>query len=67
MCLPFSPVAHLGRADLKYMPTERGTRLLISGWWGVARHINYLGDAIMGLAWCLPCGTETTPFLSLAP
>lgn len=41
---------------LKYMPTERGTRLLISGWWGIARHINYFGDMIMGLAWCLPCG-----------
>jgi protein-S-isoprenylcysteine O-methyltransferase Ste14 len=41
---------------LKSMPTERGTRLIISGWWGMARHINYLGDWVMGLAWCLPCG-----------
>jgi len=29
---------------LKTLPTERGTRLLISGWWGIARHINYFGD-----------------------
>jgi protein-S-isoprenylcysteine O-methyltransferase Ste14 len=21
----------------------------------VARHVNYLGDLLMGLAWCLPC------------
>eukprot|EP00124_Ichthyophonus_hoferi_P002193 Ihof_evm16s139 gene=Ihof_evmTU16s139 len=42
-------------SDLKYLPTERGTRLLISGWWGIARHINYFGDILMGVAWCLPC------------
>ena len=41
---------------IKYLQTARGTRLMISGWWGVARHINYTGDWIMGLAWCLPCG-----------
>lgn len=47
---------HPSVAHLKSMPTERGTRLIISGWWGAARHINYLGDWLMGLAWCLPCG-----------
>ncbi|KAI8466239.1 MAG: sterol reductase [Monoraphidium minutum] len=41
---------------LRSMATARGTRLITSGWWGAARHINYLGDWIMGLAWCLPCG-----------
>lgn len=38
-----------------YIRTERGALLLTSGWWGVARHINYLGDLMMALAWCLPC------------
>ena len=38
------------------METEAGSKLLISGWWGMARHINYTGDWIMGLSWCLPCG-----------
>jgi protein-S-isoprenylcysteine O-methyltransferase Ste14 len=33
--------------------TARGTKLLVSGWWGIARHANYLGDLMMGLAWCL--------------
>jgi hypothetical protein len=47
---------HPSVAHLQSMPTKRGTRLLISGYWGMARHINYLGDWIMGLAWCLPCG-----------
>ncbi|CAG8678799.1 7888_t:CDS:2, partial [Dentiscutata erythropus] len=28
---------------LKYITTEAGSRLIISGWWGRARHINYLG------------------------
>lgn len=45
-------------AHLKSMPTKRGTRLLVSGWWGLARHVNYLGDWIMGLAWCLPTGVR---------
>jgi protein-S-isoprenylcysteine O-methyltransferase Ste14 len=43
-------------SHLKYMQTESGSKLLISGWWGVARHINYTGDWLMGLSWCLPCG-----------
>jgi protein-S-isoprenylcysteine O-methyltransferase Ste14 len=47
---------HPSVAHLRSMPTARGTRLIVSGWWGAARHINYLGDWIMGLAWCLPCG-----------
>eukprot|EP00658_Telonema_sp_P-2_P082211 TRINITY_DN8632_c0_g1_i11.p1 TRINITY_DN8632_c0_g1~~TRINITY_DN8632_c0_g1_i11.p1 ORF type:complete len:421 (-),score=99.37 TRINITY_DN8632_c0_g1_i11:241-1503(-) len=43
-------------AHLKAMPTERGTKLLISGWWGMSRHINYLGDWTMSISWSLPCG-----------
>jgi len=38
------------------MDTARGTKLLISGWWGLARHANYLGDLTMAFAWCLACG-----------
>jgi hypothetical protein len=49
---------HPSVRHLRSMPTQRGTRLIISGWWGMARHINYLGDWIMGLAWCLPCGVS---------
>ncbi|MBW0517014.1 hypothetical protein O181_056729 [Austropuccinia psidii MF-1] len=44
---------------LKFMETKRGTRLLISGWWGMSRHPNYLGDWIMAWAWCLPTGFST--------
>jgi delta14-sterol reductase len=42
-----------------YLQTKRGTRLLTSGWWGLARKINYTGDWIMGLTWCLVCGFDS--------
>jgi len=45
--------------NLTFMPTERGTRLLTSGWWGRSRHPNYFGDLIMGLSWCLTTGFNT--------
>ncbi|XP_037541989.1 delta(14)-sterol reductase LBR [Nematolebias whitei] len=42
-------------SHLKTIPTATGKSLLVSGWWGVVRHPNYLGDLIMALAWSLPC------------
>ncbi|KAK5130623.1 c-5 sterol desaturase [Meristemomyces frigidus] len=51
-------------AHLKYIQTQSGSRLLTSGWWGKARHINYLGDWIMSWAYCLPtllAGYRLTP------
>ena len=41
---------------LTSIPTQSGSRLLTSGWWGRARHINYLGDWIMAWSYCLPTG-----------
>mmetsp|Transcript_19355 Transcript_19355/g.37967 ORF Transcript_19355/g.37967 Transcript_19355/m.37967 type:complete len:260 (+) Transcript_19355:1-780(+) len=46
-------------AHLKTLPTKRGRKLLISGWWGYARKINYTADLTMGLSWCLLTGFET--------
>jgi delta14-sterol reductase len=43
-------------AHLKYIETKAGTRLLISGWWGLARHTNYLGDWLQSWPYCLPTG-----------
>ena len=43
-------------AHLKYMETATGSKLLVSGWWGTARHINYLGDWLMSWAYVLPTG-----------
>lgn len=43
-------------AHLKYMETKSGSKLLVSGWWGTARHINYFGDWIMAWSYSLPTG-----------
>ncbi|XP_060032079.1 delta(14)-sterol reductase TM7SF2 isoform X2 [Erinaceus europaeus] len=53
-------------AGLETIPTATGQQLLVSGWWGVVRHPNYLGDIIMALAWSLPCGvTHLLPYFYL--
>ncbi|TWU71992.1 erg24, C-14 sterol reductase [Metarhizium rileyi] len=43
-------------ARMSYIQTKRGTRLLTSGWWGMARHINYFGDWLQASPFCLPTG-----------
>ncbi len=40
----------------EYLQTKRGSKLLLSGFWGLSRHFNYVGDILMALAWSLPCG-----------
>jgi hypothetical protein len=55
ICVTIKILIYL-HVDLKYIQTKAGTRLITSGWWGTARHINYLGDWLMSVAWCLPCG-----------
>lgn len=44
---------------LKFMETKRGTKLLTSGWWGMARKINYTGDWLITFSWCLLCGFKS--------
>jgi delta14-sterol reductase len=51
-------------AHLKYIETKAGTRLLVSGWWGVARHINYLGDWLQAWPYSLPTGLAGYQILS---
>jgi delta14-sterol reductase len=41
---------------MSYIQTKRGTRLLTSGWWGMARHINYFGDWLQASPFSLPTG-----------
>ena len=51
-------------AHLTSIKTNTGSRLITSGWWGTARHINYLGDFVMSWAYCLPtlaAGYKLTP------
>ena len=40
----------------RWMETKRGTKLIVSGYWGAARKINYTGDWLMSVAWCLTTG-----------
>jgi protein-S-isoprenylcysteine O-methyltransferase Ste14 len=54
-----NPQTHIWGKPAQYIQTERGTKLLTSGWWGISRHSNYLGDLMMGLAWCLCTGWST--------
>lgn len=43
-------------AHLKYIDTKAGTRLLVSGWWGISRHFNYLADWMQAWPYSLPTG-----------
>jgi Delta14-sterol reductase len=57
------PASNIWGRPASYLQTKRGTKLLTSGWWGLARHANYFGDLTMALAWCLPCGfSHVTPY-----
>lgn len=51
-------------ARLESLPTAAGTRLLVSGWWGLVRHPNYLGDILVFISWALVCGfTHALPWV----
>lgn len=41
-------------------PLVIGGRLLASGFWGMARHMNYTGDLLLALSFCLPCGKTSS-------
>ncbi|CVL13601.1 hypothetical protein LB506_012672 [Fusarium annulatum] len=51
-------------SHLKYIQTQKGSKLLTTGWWGIARHINYLGDWIQSWPYCLPTGLAGYQILS---
>lgn len=40
-------------------PKTVGGKLLVSGYWGIARHCNYLGDIIVAFSLSLPCGASS--------
>ncbi|CAL4074102.1 unnamed protein product [Meganyctiphanes norvegica] len=44
--------------NLESIPTAAGNRLLVSGWWGIVRHPNYLGELLIILSWTLICGIK---------
>jgi len=47
------------KAEYEKMKGEKHTSyLLYSGYWGLSRHFNYLGDLILSLSMCLTCGFD---------
>ena len=45
--------------------TKKESQLLISGWWGIARKINYTFELLAAFCWCAPAGLKFSawPFL----
>ena len=41
---------------LGVLETTGGRKLLVSGWWGLVRHPNYLGEILIQWSWVLPAG-----------
>ncbi|AMD22109.1 HGL231Wp [Eremothecium sinecaudum] len=44
---------------LKSIQTDRGTKLLCDSWWAMSQHINYFGDWLISLSFCLCTGFQT--------
>jgi len=53
-----------GAVPMVTLPGSRG-RILVSGWWGVSRHVNYAGEIIQALALALPALLATGAFYPL--
>uniref|UniRef100_A0A0D6R194 Delta(14)-sterol reductase n=1 Tax=Araucaria cunninghamii TaxID=56994 RepID=A0A0D6R194_ARACU len=49
------PTAHIWGEPPKVI----GGKLLASGYWGIARHCNYLGDILLAFSFSLPCGASS--------
>ena len=47
--------------------TVPGTRILCSGWWGLARHVNYCGEIIQAIALALPASFVGAPPWAVVP
>jgi Delta14-sterol reductase len=48
---------------LKVMKTSKGKSLIVSGYWGMCRHPNYVGDWLMAVGWASFAGTaELMPY-----
>ncbi|KAG5496293.1 hypothetical protein JKF63_02594 [Porcisia hertigi] len=48
---------------LRVMKTSKGKSLIISGYWGICRHPNYVGDWLMALSWAAFSGSaELLPY-----
>jgi len=50
-------------AHLETVSTAGNRKLIVSGWWGLVRHPNYLGEVLIQWSWVLPAGfTDLVPY-----
>ncbi len=49
----FIPCQYITQDD-----TLRQSKLLVSGWWKVSRHMNYTGDLLLSFAYSFACGID---------
>jgi len=59
---PLSTRIFFGDKKATYIKTKEGSLLLTSGFWGLARHFNYMGDLTMCIGWAIGCYDPSFPF-----
>mmetsp|Transcript_53884 Transcript_53884/g.66038 ORF Transcript_53884/g.66038 Transcript_53884/m.66038 type:complete len:537 (-) Transcript_53884:140-1750(-) len=59
---PWSTRIVFGDKKAEFIKTKEGSILLTSGYWGLARHFNYIGDLTMCIGWAVGCYSPTSPF-----
>eukprot|EP00928_Gymnodinium_smaydae_P047545 TRINITY_DN3173_c0_g1_i1.p1 TRINITY_DN3173_c0_g1~~TRINITY_DN3173_c0_g1_i1.p1 ORF type:complete len:580 (-),score=134.69 TRINITY_DN3173_c0_g1_i1:72-1724(-) len=59
---PLSTRIFFGDKKVQFIRTSEGSLLLTSGFWGLARHFNYIGDLTMCVGWAIACYNPTSPF-----
>jgi 7-dehydrocholesterol reductase len=58
-CLIWGKPARIIRASYITSDGKKHTSVLLtSGYWGISRHFNYLGDLMLSLAMCMTCGFD---------
>jgi len=53
-------------SHLETLSTAGNRKIIVSGWWGLVRHPNYLGEILMSWSWILPA-VGTLGLKSLVP
>lgn len=62
-CIIWGTKAKYIECEYKTKTGIHTSKLLISGFWRLARHMNYTGDIILSTAYCLVCGfNHITPY-----
>jgi 7-dehydrocholesterol reductase len=56
-CLVWGRTPVLIRARYATGSGDKESLLLVSGYWGMARHFHYASEIALALAWSVPCGT----------